>query len=147
MAKFELYSGVSSRLSSMPSKDGAVYFTKDDGRLYIDKLYNGKIERFKVNDVQIVYNTTEGFVSDISTVAEKGTFYVYTDRINDDSFIKVGDGTSYLVDMPFVDSSGINKHAMNTDIHVTADEKAFWNNKVTCYLDSADPNTLVFDKN
>ena len=41
---------------------------------------------------------------------------------------KVGDGLAYVVDLPFVDAL-MDLHMRNDNIHVTAEEKAFWNAK------------------
>ena len=54
--------------------------------------------------------------------------------------IKIGDGTSYLIDLPTVNG-----------LSVSEAEKLFWNNKITCYLVAIDEediheNNLVFSK-
>jgi hypothetical protein len=70
--------------------------------------------------------------------------------------IKVGDGMAYVQDLPFVDQRTreiLMEHINNQDIHVTLQEKAFWNNKVN--IDDAEEivsgdlidNTLIFNRN
>lgn len=51
--------------------------------------------------------------------------------------IKIGDGNSYLIDLPFCDDglrmellTMLNDHLQNTDIHVTPEDKQFWNRKL-----------------
>lgn len=47
--------------------------------------------------------------------------------------IKIGDGTTYVQDLPFVDKDLRDKlmeHINNQDIHVTLGDKARWDNKV-----------------
>ena len=47
--------------------------------------------------------------------------------------IKVGDGQTYVQDLPFVDTElrdTIMNHINNQDIHVSLQEKLFWNNKL-----------------
>lgn len=47
--------------------------------------------------------------------------------------IKVGDGSAYVQDLPFVDQdlrALVGDHIADTLIHVTAQEKEFWNNKL-----------------
>lgn len=47
--------------------------------------------------------------------------------------IKVGDGKAYVQDLPFIDQdlrALVDEHIWNTLIHVTAEEKEFWNKKV-----------------
>ena len=47
--------------------------------------------------------------------------------------IKIGDGQTYVQDLPFVDTElrdKIMEHINNENIHVTLQEKLFWNNKL-----------------
>jgi hypothetical protein len=47
--------------------------------------------------------------------------------------IKVGTGNAYVQDLPFVDEKTrdiLMEHINNHDIHVTLQEKLFWNNKI-----------------
>lgn len=51
--------------------------------------------------------------------------------------IKIGDGSAYVVDLPFV--------------NVTSEQINFWNNKVNCYLEpelvvGGDDETLIFTR-
>ena len=51
--------------------------------------------------------------------------------------IKIGDGSAYVVDLPFV--------------NVTSEQINFWNNKVNCYLEpeliaDGDNETLIFTR-
>lgn len=82
-------------------------------------------------------------------VSEENTIYIYTDYQQKDgqnlAGIKVGDGTTYLIDLPFIDAL-YWAHINNSDIHVTAEEKEFWNNKVTAYYSLTKPETLVLTK-
>lgn len=80
-------------------------------------------------------------------ISEKNVIYVYTDYSTDEhgvniAALKIGDGTSYIVDLPFigVDESLIRDHIENTEIHITATEREFWNNKNRSY---AHGETLV----
>ena len=80
-------------------------------------------------------------------VAENGAIYIYNDLDTSaaDSEvsipgIKVGDGTSFLIDLPFL------------TVGVSEIDREFWNNKVDCYAttldltdDTAD-RTLVFTR-
>jgi hypothetical protein len=97
----------------------------------------------------VLYDTEANWNSKISLIANKGTIYIYSDHETDGQnlipSIKVGDGTSYLIDMPFIDKLYAD-HILNTVIHVTAEDKAFWNNKVTAIIDSVQLNTLILTK-
>ena len=47
--------------------------------------------------------------------------------------IKIGDGQTYVQDLPFIDEELRDKimtHINNPNIHVTLQEKLFWNNKL-----------------
>lgn len=70
--------------------------------------------------------------------------------------IKIGDGKAYVQDLPFVDDELrdlITKHIQNQDIHVTLQEKLFWNNKLN--LDDSEDildgelseETLILNRN
>ncbi len=79
-----------------------------------------------------------------SLIGQAGTVYVYSDQYTnpDDQPVpgfKVGDGLAYLIDLPFNDD--ILMRSMVTD-----EERAFWNNKVTAYLDANDLENLVLSK-
>ncbi len=71
-------------------------------------------------------------------VAEVNTIYVYTDHDTYDGenipAIKIGDGTSYLIDMAFVsdNTSVLFNHINDYVVHISASERNFWNNKVSC---------------
>ena len=76
--------------------------------------------------------TTEEWHQDSSLIGQLNTFYIYTDRntkVDEETGriinvpgIKVGDGSSYLIDLPFVDDL-FYSHINNLDIHVTLAEK------------------------
>lgn len=93
------------------------------------------------------FNTTYGWDTEhYGMVAEADTLYVYTDHSVDSqgniiAGIKVGDGMSYLIDMPFTDKL-LTEHISDQTVHITQAEREFWNNKVRCYMTGA--SQLVF---
>ena len=96
----------------------------------------------------VMYGTTEYWNSQPHLLSTRGCIYVYSDHdVTDDgkeiAGIKVGDGTSYLIDMPFIDEKYIH-HVSNTDVHITPDERSAWNNKVRCYIDLNDSQHIIF---
>ena len=96
----------------------------------------------------IYSDTTENWNSKPTMVADKGALYIYQDYDVDGQGnilpgFKVGDGTSYLIDMPFSDAL-MKSHMADEVIHITAEEREFWNNKNRCYVDG---ETLVATKN
>lgn len=120
------------------------------GTLTAQQLLNGKLSaQGKINGEvfipetiasKIYYDTTEMWNSQNKLVAQKGCIYIYKDYqtiLNEDGTttmipsMKVGDGTSYLIDLPFVDS-------------ITQEERDFWNNKVSIIEATAVDGTLTF---
>lgn len=83
-------------------------------------------------DLPFYYATTAEWDAQTTLVSELNGIYVYTDHsVVDGKYIpgfKLGDGLAYVVDLPFLDAV-LTEHIGDTSIHVTADEKTFWNNK------------------
>lgn len=64
------------------------------------------------------------------TVEEYGETITKTVQIPN---IKIGTGNAYVQDLPFVDEKTrdiLMEHIHDHDIHVTLQEKLFWNNKI-----------------
>lgn len=111
-----------------------------------------------LNDkVTCIYRTTEEWEQLRSLVSEVGTIYIYTDykTIEDGSDtkvipgIKIGDGMAYVIDLPFatdIVGESFLDHIHDNVRHITQEEREFWNNKVTCYIDGYNIQNLVFDK-
>ena len=101
----------------------------------------------------IYYDTTANWNAQTTMVSEAGAIYIYSDYSTVDGVcvpgIRIGDGMAYLADLPFASQetlSILTRHINNTDIHITARERAFWNNKVTSVLDRLDAENLVLTK-
>lgn len=98
------------------------------------------IERF-------LYGTVEYWNSYPSLVSSRGTVYVYTDYSEIEGQLvpnfKIGDGTSYLIDMPFI-SANMENHIQDQVRHITAEEREKWNNKVSVSISALDEENLVF---
>lgn len=93
-------------------------------------------------------------------ISEKDILYIYNDykqielengEIGYFPGLKIGDGKSYLIDLPFFNTSmyedQIMEHLENHFIHITQQQREFWNNKVTAFLDFSDIENLVLSKN
>ena len=151
----------------LPTKyiDGFIWFTTDTGKLYIDAPVNGTLERTLINPeidwsqiqnrpndlVKIAYNTTEGWNDQLGMIGEANTLYVYTDAFEEDGVLipnfKIGDGKSYLVDAPFITQTvleELHNHINDHVIHVSAEDRERWDNKVRTYRSQADGENLVF---
>lgn len=114
-----------------------------------------KITNINKNKLNFYSDTVEGWKSKIYYVAEKNTMYIYIDykKDEDQDFyipgIKLGDGKTYLIDLPFLNNinSDIDKqilqHVKNKDIHITSQQRLFWNNKLNLTIDN---ENLVFNR-
>jgi hypothetical protein len=91
--------------------------------------------------------TTDEWNEQPQLVSVKDAVYIYTDYKTVDGKsvpgFKIGDGLAFLMDLPFVDAE-MQEHLANDVIHITAEEREHWNNKVRCYLDGED---LIFTTN
>ena len=97
---------------------------------------------------EVLYGTTEYWNSQPQLISIKGNIYVYSDHeytqdAKEIPGIKIGDGTSYLIDMPFIDEK-YAKHILDSTIHITQEEREAWNNKVRCYIDLQDTQHIIF---
>lgn len=100
----------------------------------------------------ILSDTTENWNKKSTLISELNTIYVYVDhqtKTDEEGKevwipgIKIGDGKAYLIDLPFSDELMI-AHINDLGIHVTPEEKEFWNNKVRTYMDTVEGEQLVF---
>ena len=90
------------------------------------------------NIAKVLAATEAQWNSNPQMIAEADTLYIYTDHDTVDGqpipAMKVGDGTSYLIDKMFItdNTSTLLNHINDLTIHTNSREKAFWNNKVAC---------------
>ena len=107
------------KLQNLPSLNGVTL----EGTMVSEDLYLPKV----------MIDDTEHWNAKASDISEKNAFYIYTDyaETEDGRYIagvKVGDGLGPIGTLPFIDTI-MQEHMNNTDIHVTSEEKEFWNNK------------------
>lgn len=104
-------------------------------------------------ELPVHQNTTATWNAERDLIGQNNHIYVYTDYIVRDEQnypgIKIGDGATYLVDLPFVNAGNEEmwEHIHDTEVHITNEEREFWNNKVTSYLSSYNPEELILTKN
>ena len=96
------------------------------------------------------YMTTAEWEKQPSMVSEPGALYIWSDYRQDEQGnnipgVRIGDGNAYVTDLPFQDGDFL-AHIQNTDIHVTAEQKAYWDDKITCYIDPNNEHNLIFTK-
>lgn len=109
------------------------------------------------NMYNIYIKTTAEWNQMASFIPNRGDVCIYSDHgtITDEfgneinvPGIKIGDGSAYLIDQPFVGDdvryqilTELRMHTGNTEIHVTAEEKEFWGNKLNCLV--SDGNLIL----
>ena len=115
------------------------------------------IDSSSVNGINIQAKTKSEWNTKINYIPIAGTIIIYLDyktiEKDDKTLInvaglKIGDGNSYLIDLPFlgeIDQS-FYEHINNTAIHITAGERQFWNNKLN-YDELIIEETLIFNRN
>lgn len=88
--------------------------------------------------LNIQYNTTEYWNANGRWIPAAGEVVIYSDgntSITDGIMyvspaFKIGDGETYLIDLPYAYSNNFQGHIDNTNIHVSAEDRAFWDNKL-----------------
>lgn len=101
---------------------------------------------------KIHVDTTEHWNAQKDLIGEKNHLYVYSDYVQDGTKklagVKAGDGKAYLIDTPFIvgNTKPLEDHVKDETVHITEDERLFWNNKVTCFLSADNSEQLVFTK-
>lgn len=98
--------------------------------------------------------------ADRDMISQKDVLYIYSDYklIDQDGKqiympgIKVGDGTSYLIDLPFANQNKNSEiedllldHINNKIVHISAEQRDFWNNKLNLSL-TPQSQTLVLNR-
>lgn len=118
--------------------------------LLIKQAIINAVNELELKMPKILFAPKADWDMDSTKIAEANTIYVYTDYTGYDgkslAGFKVGDGVSYLIDMPFVDQV-YNDHINDSTIHITQAEREFWNNKVRCYLNDSDNEEIIFTTN
>lgn len=126
--------------------DNVVIVPNEDGKTATISASSSDASGFVHFDTEANWNAQK------QLIGKRGHTYVYTDHATIDGVkipgIKIGDGTSYLIDMVFVDgnSQALADHVNDTSVHVTPEEKAFWNNKERSFISANDPENLVLTK-
>lgn len=104
---------------------------------------------------RITIDTADGWNARRTYVPIKGEIVIFSDRHVIDNVnhpgIKIGDGMAYVVDLPFFGDdetnsimSIINDHINNAAIHVSTEDRYFWNAKLNYETDG---ENLIFTRN
>ena len=107
---------------------------------------------------RVYYDTTANWNLNPGLMSERGVVYIYSDYeyLEDEvgnrtpiAGLRIGDGSSYLIDLPFVSSLTTRMliaHIANQTAHISEAEREFWNNKVSAFLDPQDAEALILSK-
>lgn len=106
----------------------------------------------KLENVRSVrVGTTEFWDLHPEFIGEKGDLIVYSDyETIDDQVIpnfKIADGLAYVGALPFVGDDfryALAEHVNNQAAHVSAEDRSFWDNKVSVKLDPLDLENIIF---
>lgn len=155
------FKGTLQQYNSITPNDYTFYFITDVDKIYLGDVQLSNSEIYaRIQDINealkekasIRANTTATWNAEPDTIGQKGTFYIYIDRTQKQNQhgqiinypgIKVGDGSSYLIDLPFIDDLFYD-HIHDMNIHVTLAEKEFWNHKVRTQESELDDQNLIF---
>lgn len=126
------------------------------GQLNVSQEMSGNLAApSRISDMPIHYGTTEHWNSLPDLVGKKSHIYVYSDYAETEidgemvsvPNIKIGDGSAYLIDNPFITKSVediLNLHIEDNSVHISDAERDFWNEKVRCYIDPGNPENVIF---
>lgn len=129
---------------------------------YLDEsgvAYLWKKLKHDFNNRMVYYSKKKNeWDADRDMIAEKDALYIYSDykTIQKDGQqilipgLKIGDGVSYLIDIPFVNDNSefedlLLDHINNRIIHVSLSDRDFWNNKLNLVdlVDLQDENLIL----
>ena len=157
----KFFKGTLQQYNSITPDDYTFYFVTDVNKIYLGdvQLSNSNvyarieaINNALQDKATICMKTSSEWGQQVDMIGQLNTFYIYTDRTKKEDQhgniinypgIKVGDGSSYLIDLPFVDDL-FYSHTNDMNIHVTLAEKQFWNNKVRIQDSKLDEQNLIF---
>lgn len=107
-----------------------------------DALEEAKQELLDFNNVH--QGTSDYWNAQPTLIGQKDHIYVYTDLDK----IKIADGLAYLIDQPFVNSqeaTALQNHILDEVRHITGEERAIWNHKVSVRIDPENPERLILE--
>ena len=114
-------------------------------------------ERELWNSGRVVTKTAAEWGAETSYIPEAGFLCVYSDYLKTEDSqgnpvytpaLKVGDGKTYLIDLPFISGTGanelLNEHINNKVVHIENSERVSWNEKISCGINEEDPEEIIF---
>ena len=116
-----------------------------------------KIKNITQHNIIFQSKTVEQWNIDKFLISKKDVLYIYTNYktiVQDEKELvipglKLGDGNSYLIDLPFLNNDRFERvlleHINNGTIHVSPEDRWFWNNKINVNAQIQEEN-LVFNR-
>lgn len=107
-----------------------------------DALEEAKQELLDFNNVH--QGTSAYWNAQPTLIGQEDHIYVYTDLKK----IKIADGLAYLIDQPFVNEDteqALMSHIKDNTRHITNEERAIWNHKVSVRIDPENPERLILE--
>ena len=112
------------------------------------------VDSSTVDGKSILIDTTANWRNKTTYIPNLGDIVIYTDKatLADNTTvpgIKIGDGRAYGIDLPFVGDDILDQltaHIADSVKHITAAERAFWNDKLNCN-DEVNEETLILYRN
>ena len=106
------------------------------------------------NYARIEVRTTEEWNGYTQYVPDANRIIVYSDKSIVDGVpvpgIKIADGKAYVVDLPFVGDdlasefmNALQEHINDHQIHITEEERQFWNNKINYNVNEQSENLIL----
>lgn len=114
---------------------------------------NGNITFAQLGLRNIYYDTTANWAV-FREPSKPGALYIWKDwkTLSDGTVLpglKVGDGLAYPVDLPFLNENALDQlleHINNMRVHVSPEDRVFWDNKVSAFMSHAQSENLVLSK-
>ena len=109
---------------------------------------------FGGGNAKVSIDTVANWSLKLDYIPQKGEIIIYSDRNVVDNVnypgIKIGDGSAYVVDLPFVGDDitdyilgALDDHVRNSAVHVNSGEREHWNNKLNCDING---ETLILER-
>lgn len=141
-----------------PLKGEVIIYTADDSHPFSRlKVGDGAtavvdlpfIDANTITGKEIQIHTTEEWNQLPNYIPNYGDIIIYSDK-NSSAYpgIKIGDGSTYCIDLPFIGDENIitlQQHINNTVVHITNEERNFWNNKLN-YDNQIIEENLIFTR-
>ena len=130
----------------------------DTKEFVISAALNDLNNKFIDRNLGVEYDTTANWNARRGYIPKKGALIVYSDyktieKDNETVYVpgfKIGSGNGYVQDLAFLDEAveyQLVNHINNDIVHLTAEERAFWNNKLNVSESNVQNEELIFNRN